>query len=51
MAGSPGAGKTEVISNLTDNYDAYVIINVVTGNSFPTIMEKIKAYFKKPHHG
>lgn len=27
MAGSPGAGKTEVVSSLTDNYDNYVVID------------------------
>lgn len=28
MAGSPGAGKTEVVSSLTDNYDNYVVLDV-----------------------
>ncbi|MFW7401916.1 zeta toxin family protein [Vagococcus fluvialis] len=48
MAGSPGAGKTEVVSSLTENYSNYVVIDAdYFRTQFPGYNGKNSSLFQK----
>lgn len=48
MAGSPGAGKTEVVSSLTENYSNYVVIDAdYFRTQFPEYNGKNSSLFQK----